>query len=116
MPQEHITTILTALLAPTEAATPQTNPLIVYGAVLVLAGAVALALWASRPWRRGLGQKPLTPRPDGPDGLPWMPGGDIFESDHEPTHQQPQPPYRPVAGAPTFKPPDPQPRNPWSTS
>jgi hypothetical protein len=126
MPQEHIATILTPLFAPAEAATPQTNPLIVYGAVLVIMAAVALALWASRPVRRGLGQKPLTPRPDGPDGLPWMPGGDIFDSEDRPTYQptyqqpptyQPQPPYRPVAGAPTFTtPPVRQRRNPWSTS
>jgi hypothetical protein len=132
MPQEHIAPILTALFA-AEVATPQTNPLIVYGAVIVLMAAVALALWASRPLRRGLGQKPLTPRPDGPDGLPWMPGGDIFELGDQPTEQQPQPtyqppptyrphpydpqpPYQPVAGAPTFKPPVRQPRNPWSTS
>jgi hypothetical protein len=118
MPQEHITTVLTALFAPTDAVTPQTNPIIVYGLVFVLMAALALGLWAARPFRRGLGQKPLTPRPDDADGLPWMPGGDIFGTDDDepaqptpalaraaPTYQppyQPEPTYRP---APPYQPP-----------
>lgn len=127
MPQEHLTTVLTVLFAPTEAATPQTNPIIVYGAVFVLLGAVAFALWAARPFRRGLGQKPLTPRPDGADGLPWMPGGDIFESADQPAPTyQPDPTYQPLAGAPQFSDPPAlsaplqtrpaPPRKPWSSS
>jgi hypothetical protein len=129
MPQDHLTTVLTALFAPAEAVTPQTNPIIVYGLVFVLMGATALALWASRPFRRGLGQKLLTPRPDDADGLPWMPGGDIFGNDEveptqptpaparaaptyqpPPTYQplyQPEPTYRPLPGAPQFSDPAP---------
>lgn len=102
MPQEHITTVLTAFFAPTEAAIPQANPLIVYGMIFVLLGAVALALWASRPSRRGLGQKLLTPRPDDPEGLPWMPGGDIFgETADEPVVATPASAYQP---APIYQP------------
>ena len=128
MPQEHLTTVLTALFASGELVTPQTNPIVVYGAVFALVLAVAIALWASRPLSRGLGQKPLTPRPDDEYGLPWMPGGDIFGADEPaeatpetrrpvptsppptyqlPTYQQPptyqpEPTYRPQAGAPRF--------------
>jgi hypothetical protein len=109
MPQEHITTVLTALFAPGEAATPMTNPMLVYGVVAVLFGGVALALWASRPLRRGLGPKPLTPRPDGADGLPWMPGGDIFGNADEPAPAiaattRPAPTYRPAEPSPTYYP------------
>ena len=108
MPQEHLTTVLTALFASGELVTPQTNPIVVYGAVFALLLAVGIALWASRPLSRGLGQKPLTPRPDDEYGLPWMPGGEIFgdepaEATHEPARAAPtsQPPtYQP---APTYQ-------------
>ncbi|MEP7159277.1 MAG: hypothetical protein ABI797_07600 [Chloroflexota bacterium] len=125
MPQEHLTTVLTALFASGELVTPQTNPIIVYASVFTLLLAVAVALWASRPLSRGLGQKPLTPRPDDEYGLPWMPGGDIFGADEPAEATQPEPTYRPQAGAPQFSnpvppsaPPQPRPaapRNPWST-
>jgi hypothetical protein len=55
-----------------------TDPLIVYGMVGLLLGAVVLALLFSRP-RRGLGAVKPSDVPEGaPADEPWMPTGDIF--------------------------------------
>lgn len=91
------------------------DPLVVYAIVGLLLGAVALALFAARPRRAGLGRKPPSPRPVGPAaGLPWMPGGNIFGDGGEPLAAGSAAPSvsAPVA-APIRTPP--QVANPWST-
>jgi hypothetical protein len=91
-----------------------TNPLIVYGMVGLLLGAVVLALIFSRP-RHGLG---AVKRSDVPESLPtdepWMPTGDIFGGDGQPEAAPPdvatQPPAAPAAPGPPSSGHD-----PWST-
>lgn len=91
------------------------NPLVVYGVVALLVGAVVLALFAARPSRAGLGKKPLSPRSHGSaEGLPWMPGGDIFGGPAE-TEQAPTPSSPRQAPPPSPTGPASQSPNPWST-
>ena len=98
-----------------------TDPLIVYGMVGLLLGALVLALLFSRP-RRGLGAARHSDVPEGaPTDEPWMPTDDIFGRDHEasteastePSPSAPTvavaPPAAPTAGAP------PAVHDPWST-
>jgi hypothetical protein len=66
-----------------------TDPLIVYGMVGLLLGALVLALIFSRP-RRGLGPVKRSDVPGGvPAGEPWLPTGDIFGRDPEPAAAPP---------------------------
>ncbi len=93
--------------------TVTTDPLIVYGMVGLLLGALVLALLFARP-RRGLG---AVKRSDVPDHLPtdepWMPTGDIFGRDPAP----PAAPPTMVTSPPAASPPGGQPtvHDPWST-
>jgi hypothetical protein len=92
-----------------------TDPLVVYGMIGVIIGAVVLALIVALP-RRGLGaaSKSDAAKKD-PGGLPWMPGGDIFGHDTGPA----APPSEPPTDAPPYFDPSPsQPaaHDPWSTT
>jgi hypothetical protein len=92
-----------------------TDPGVVYGIIGVLIGAVLLALIFALP-RRGLGaaSKSDAAKKD-LDGLPWMPGGDVFGHDKEPV---PPPPEPPTDSPPYFDPNTDQPaaHDPWSTT
>jgi len=90
-----------------------TNPLITYGMVGLLLGALVLALIFARP-RRGLG---AVKRSDVPEGAasdePWMPTSDIFDRDREPSAAPPAVAAAPPAGAAAGAPP--AIHDPWST-
>jgi hypothetical protein len=90
-----------------------TDPLLVFGMVGLLLGAVVLALIFARP-RRGLGAvKRSDVSKDMPPGEPWMPGGDIFDGDGASSSPPP-----PVAGAPLAQSPSagpPAAPDPWSS-
>jgi hypothetical protein len=61
-----------------------TDPLIVYGMVGLLVGALLLALLFSRP-RHGLGTVKHSELPErASTDEPWMPTGDVFAHDPEP--------------------------------
>ena len=91
-----------------------TDPLMVYGMVGLLLGALVLALIFVRP-RRGLGAVKRSDLPArAPTDEPWMPTGDVFGRDPEPVSPSPGV----AASAPTAAPgpavPAPT-RDPWST-
>ena len=94
-----------------------TDPLIVYGMVGLLLGALVLALIFARP-RHGLGAVKRSDVPEGaPANEPWMPTGDVFGRDGEPVAVPPA-----VAAPPAMAAPAPAARSapspahdPWST-
>jgi len=94
-----------------------TNPLIVYGMVGLLLGALVLALIFARP-RRGLGAVKRSDVPEGaPTDEPWMPTGDVFGRDGEPVAAPPAVAVPPaVAASAPAAPSAPSPaHDPWST-
>lgn len=94
-----------------------TDPLLAYGMVGLLLGALVLALVFSLP-RRGLGAVTRSDVPEGaPTDEPWMPGGDIFGRDREvSTAPSPSAPTVAVASpAATTLGAPPAVHDPWST-
>jgi hypothetical protein len=93
-----------------------TDPLIVYGMVGLLLGALVLALIFSRP-RRGLGAIKRSDVPGAaPTDEPWMPTGDLFG--HDPQPSAPPPPGATISAEPPgASPPGAPPtvHDPWST-
>ena len=95
-----------------------TDPLLVYGTVGLLVGAVVLALVFARP-RRGLGPASRHDAANAPAGEPWMPGGDIFGQDQPPAAPEPAPEIPTFPTPPAVAPGPVMPpvaHDPWSTT
>ncbi|MDL2334478.1 MAG: hypothetical protein QFC55_00420 [Chloroflexota bacterium] len=93
------------------------DPILVYGMVGLLIGALVLALIFVIP-RRDLGAVTKSDAAQTPPGEAWMPGGDIFGREKPPA----APPEEPVTDLPPYFGPPADPTNPqaahdpWSTT